>query len=65
MSVNYNNREESLHKKARQGLEGRVALPQGNGGESRNPGKPLQNGLLAIFKDGFSNEKPQALYAKN
>jgi hypothetical protein len=25
----------------------------------RNPGKPIKNGLLAIFDDGFSGENPR------
>ena len=40
---------------------GGVAVAVGNGGESRNPGKPLKNGLLAIFYDGFSGENPRAV----
>ena len=31
----------------------------GAGRAPRNPGKPLKNGLLAIFKDGFSGENPR------
>lgn len=53
----------------RQGLEGRKgrnALQRcgtqwSNGGGSRNPGKPIKNGLLAIFYDGFSGENPRAV----
>ena len=36
-------------------------LPIGNGGESRNPGKRLKNGLLAIFEAGFSAKNREFL----
>ena len=31
------------------GLEGRDSVADGNGADRRNPGKPVKNGLLAIF----------------
>ncbi|HBB14886.1 MAG TPA: hypothetical protein DCZ76_11540 [Treponema sp.] len=41
--------------------QGRRAEPGSNGAgrAPRNPGKPFKNGLLAIFKDGFSCENPR------
>lgn len=48
-----------IHGRDWRGRRRRVALAMERAGDPRNPGKPLENGLLAIFKDGFSVENPQ------
>jgi len=55
---------ERLQMQARPGLEGRrsrcgTKWSNGAGRDPRNPGKPLKNGLLAIFEPGFSCKNPR------
>ena len=55
-----------LQIKVRQGLEGRqgclqpVAVAPGNGGESRNPGKPRKNGPDVLLGRGCTAGKSAA-----